>query len=68
MVTLELSSIEAELLRETLDACRQTLVSEIARADSRRYRAFLREREEMVEQLIDRLSPPMHLGETDLRT
>ena len=59
MVTLELTPIESELLRETLEACRLTLISEIARADSRQYRTFLRDREAMVEELIARIDVPM---------
>jgi hypothetical protein len=61
MVTLELTPIESELLRETLEACRQTLVAEIARADSRQYRTFLRDREAMVEELIARIAIRMPL-------
>lgn len=67
MVTLELTASESELLRETLEACRQTLVAEIARADSRQYRTFLRQREEMVESLIDRISEPLHLRDEVVR-
>ena len=63
MTNLELTPIESELLRETLEAYRQTLVAEIARADSRQYRTFLRDREAMVERLLAKCAVPMHLRE-----
>ena len=61
MMTLELTPVESELLRETLDAYRQTLVSEIARADSRQYRIFLRDREELIERLLAKCAAPVHV-------
>jgi len=63
MLTLELTARETELLRETLEATRSTLVAEIARADTREFREMLRSREAMVEVLLAKLAVPLHLRE-----
>jgi len=63
MLTLELTARETELLRETLEATRSTLVAEIARADNREFRDMLKSREAMVEVLLAKLAVPLHLRE-----
>jgi hypothetical protein len=52
---LELSTPEAQDLKQALDSSLRKLLEEIAHADQRAYRDMLRERYERLEQLSRRL-------------
>jgi hypothetical protein len=55
MVNLELTSEEAEQLRFILESYRTDLRGEIHETDSRTFRAQLKEREAVIDQLLQRL-------------
>ncbi|HSL98629.1 MAG TPA: hypothetical protein VK944_00690 [Candidatus Limnocylindria bacterium] len=52
---LMLTESEVELLRGMLDADRKALLMEIARTDNRAMREGLKEREELLKGILDRL-------------
>ncbi|MGA6994495.1 MAG: hypothetical protein WBX50_11440 [Candidatus Deferrimicrobiaceae bacterium] len=52
---LMLTESEAELLREMLHGDRKALLMEIARTDNRTMREGLKEREELLKGILDRL-------------
>jgi|GEM_PF-2537583 len=52
---LLLTAVEARVLRETLETAFNELLLEIARADHRTAREALKEREEILKGLLDRL-------------
>jgi hypothetical protein len=58
MHTLELSSEEAYVLRETLQSFLSDLRTEIAHTDRRDFRDQLKHRRELLERVVDALAPP----------
>jgi hypothetical protein len=52
---LELSTLEARELKQSVETSLRTLLEEIAHADQRAYRDMLRERYERLEQLNRRI-------------
>ncbi len=55
MATVTLTPNELDVIRSVVDRYRQALLFEIANTDSRDLRAYLRERDLLVEDLIARL-------------
>jgi hypothetical protein len=53
---LQLTSSEEELIKEILEESYRELLMEIARADHREFRHDLREREEVLKTLLNKLS------------
>lgn len=53
---LKLTTQEEELVRETLEERYRELLMEIARADHREYRLDLRQREQILKSVLDKLS------------
>lgn len=55
-----LDNQQAEVLRELISSQLKTLRTESSRADSHDYREMLHRREEVLEQLLSKLSEPVH--------
>jgi hypothetical protein len=53
---LKLTTQEEELVRESLEERYRELLMEIARADHREYRLDLRQREQILKSVLDKLS------------
>jgi hypothetical protein len=53
---LTLSGAESRVLRESVEQALDTLLMEIARADNRKFRVLLKEREEILERILAKLS------------
>jgi hypothetical protein len=56
MATLTFTANEIEVMRLIMDTYKQELLFEIARTDSRDLKAYLREREILIENIMDRLA------------
>lgn len=56
MPTIELTSVEADLLKEVLESDLRDLRMEIAGTDLKEFRDKLKEREATMRQLIERLT------------
>lgn len=55
MVDVPLSDKEIELIRFVIERYRKAMLFEIAKTDSRDLRHYLQQREELIEELVQRL-------------
>jgi hypothetical protein len=56
MITFSLSPAEAEIIRQALHSYHDTLLLELSKADSLRFKEGLREREAVVAKVLDQLT------------
>ena len=59
MVDIPLSTDEIEIIRFVIERYRKAMIFEIAHTDSRELKKHLREREEMIEALVQKLDSLM---------
>ena len=64
MATLTFTANEIEVMRTVIDRYRQTLLFEIAHTDSHDLRAYLKARDLLVEDILDRLALALEEAET----
>jgi hypothetical protein len=55
MITFSLSPAEAEIIRQALHSYHDTLLLELSKADSLRFKEGLREREAVVAKVLDQI-------------
>lgn len=64
MATLTFTINEIEVMRTIIDRYRQALLFEISNTDSRDLKAYLRERDILVESILDRFALALEEAET----
>lgn len=64
MATVTLTANEIEVIRTIIDRYRQALLFEISNTDSHALRAYLKERDILVEDILDRFALALEEAET----